>query len=112
MGDRYLEVLLQIGLTFNQFPNDEHILQRDVKFLLDLLPKFNGLTGTRGMDFLFECEHVVKFTLLIVYQCVLSTRYDLCLEMWRGIKALEYMGSQFFKYRVCGGRQGIYSRRP
>ena len=87
--DRYFEVLLQIGLTFNQFPNDEHILQRDVRFLLDLLPKFNGLTGTRGVDFLFECKHVVKFTLLIVYQCVLSTRYDLCLEMWRGIKAME-----------------------
>merc|ERR1712129_107995 len=70
--DKYLEILLQIGLTYNQFPNDEHILQRDVRFLLDLLPKFNGLTGTRVKDYIFECEHVIKFALLIVYQCVLS----------------------------------------
>ena len=87
--DKYMEILLQIGLTYNQFPNDEHILQRDVRFLLDLFPKFNGLTGTHGMDYIFECEHIIKFTLLIVYQCVLSTRFDLCLEMWRGIKALN-----------------------
>ncbi len=41
--DKYLKIILEIGLTCNQFPNDEYILQRDCQFIifiLEILTKF------------------------------------------------------------------------
>ena len=84
--DRYLGILLQIGLTFNQFPNDEHILQRDCDFLLHLLPKFNYLPYK---TVLFAHKSIINFVLLMVYQCVLSTRYDLLIAVWQCVNGLD-----------------------
>eukprot|EP01083_Nonionella_stella_P073972 200374_1 len=72
--DRYLEIVLRIGLTYNQFPNDEHILQRDCRWLLQIIPKCD--------QSLTQYESICNFTLLMLYQCVLSTRYDLLLQLW------------------------------
>merc|ERR1711902_221912 len=84
--NKYLEIIQNIGLLYNQFPNDEYILQRDCEFLLQLLPKFDKLPDKK---LLFANESIVNFTLLMVYQCVLSTKYDLCISLWQTIRKLK-----------------------
>jgi len=89
--DGYFEVVLQAGLTLNQFPNDEHILVRDCGFIEAVLGRFakgrvDGVENDASK--LFEYENIVQFVLLMAYQAVLSTRLDLCLGLWGCIREL------------------------
>ena len=80
--DTLLEVFIRLGLTYNQFPNDINILQRDILFFIDLIPKLTSTFKIKPNKNKFFSVYIS----LLAFQSLTAMKYDLFIQLFTTIK--------------------------